>query len=177
MPIIATAGDSKTYAPAPAGVHQAVCVDVVDMGLLEVTFNGKTKTQHKVRIAWQIDEIDPERAERFLVQKRYTLSLHEKANLRKDLESWRGKAFSDDDLSKGFDIEKLIGVNAFMNVVHVIKGDKTYANVAAIMPLKKGAAKIEPQKYIRFKDRKPDDGHGPVPDSELPELTDDDIPF
>jgi hypothetical protein len=26
------------------------------------------------------------------------------------------------------------------------------------------------------KDRKPDDGHG-IPNSELPELTDDDIPF
>jgi hypothetical protein len=176
MPIIATAGDSKTYAPAPAGVHQAVCVDVVDMGLLEVTFNGKTKTQHKVRLVWQIDELDPERAERFIVHRRYTLSLHEKANLRKDLESWRGKAFTDDEL-KGFDLEdKLLGKNAFVNVVHVEKDGKIYANLAAVMPLKKGTPKIEPQKYIRVKDRKPDDGHG-IPNSELPELTDDDIPF
>jgi hypothetical protein len=176
MPIIATAGDSKTYAPAPAGVHQAVCVDVVDMGILEVTFNGETKKQHKVRLVWQIDELDPERAERFIVQKRYTLSLHEKANLRKDLESWRGKAFTHDEL-KGFDLEKLITVNAFVNVVQVGKDGKTYANLAAVMPLKKGTPKIEPQKYIRVKDRKADDGHGPIPDSELPELTDDDIPF
>lgn len=33
MPIIATAGDSKSYTPAPEGTHQAVCVDVIDIGL------------------------------------------------------------------------------------------------------------------------------------------------
>lgn len=32
MAIIATAGDSKSYTPAPEGTHQAVCVDVIDQG-------------------------------------------------------------------------------------------------------------------------------------------------
>ena len=86
MAIIATAGDSKTYTPAPAGSHQAVCVDVIDKGILEVTYAGKTKKQHKVSLAWQIEELRDD-GKRFLVYKRYTLSLNEKATLRHDLES------------------------------------------------------------------------------------------
>ncbi len=177
MPIMATAGDSKTFTPAPAGVHQGVCVDIVDMGMLEVTWQGQIKQQHKIRVVWQIDE-PMEDGRRFIVQKRYTLSLHEKANLRKELEAWRGRAFTDDEL-RGFDLEKLIGVNCFLNVVHAHKDGKTYANVASLMPLKKGMTKLDPADYIRVKDRKPGDAphvQG-VPESELPELTDDDIPF
>jgi hypothetical protein len=155
MAIIATVGDSKSFAPAPAGVHQGVCVDVVDMGLMKVEFGDAVKEQHKVRIAWQVDELMEDKR-RFIVQKRYTLSLHEKSSLRKDLESWRGQPFTDEEL-KGFDLEKLLGVNAFLNIVHVVKDGRTYANVASIMPLKKGMAKItEADNYVRVKDRTPD---------------------
>lgn len=175
MPIIATAGEaSKSYAPAPSGVHHGVCVDVVDMGILEVTYAGATKKQHKVRLVWQIDETDPTTNERFIAQKRYTLSLSEKATLRKDLESWRGKAFTREE-EMGFDLEKLIGINAFINVIQVQKEGKTYANVAVIMPLKKGMPKMEAEKYVRLKDRKPEDA--PPHDRIDSELTEDDIPF
>lgn len=172
MAIIVTAGESKTFEPAPTGVHQGVCVDVVDMGDLEVKWNGQSKKQHKIRIVWQIDEAMAEDGRRFIVQKRYTASLHEKSNLRKELEAWRGRAFTDDEL-KAFDLEKLIGVNCFLNVVHTAKEGKTYANVASIMPLKKGMEKMEPVDYVRVKDRTETDAHGPVTE----ELTADDIGF
>lgn len=176
MPIIATAGESKkAYAPAPAGVHHGVCVDVVDMGMLEVTYAGKTKKQHKVRLVWQIDETNRETGERHIAQKRYTLSLSEKATLRKDLESWRGKAFTREE-EMGFDLEKLIGVNAFLNVMQVQKDGSTYANVASVMPLKKGMPKMDAEKYVRIKDRKPDEQTETRNDL-VGELTEDDIPF
>lgn len=151
MPIIATAGDSKSFTPAPSGVHQAVCVDVIDKGVLEVTYSGKTKKQHKVSLAWQIDELRDD-GKRFLVYKRYTLSLNEKATLRKDLESWRGRAFTRDE-EMGFDVESVIGANCLINVQHVTQGDRTYANVVAVMPIAKGMAKIAPQAYVREQDR------------------------
>lgn len=177
MAIIATAGESnKTYAPAPAGVHQGVCVDVVDMGMLEVTYAGKTKQQHKVRLVWQIDETNPETGERFIAQKRYTLSLSEKATLRKDLESWRGRAFTRKE-EMGFDLEKLIGVNGFLNVMQVQKNGATYANVASVMPIKKGMPKMDPEKYIRVKDRKPGEPGAETRQDIVGELTEDDIPF
>lgn len=168
MPIIATAGDGKTFTPAPAGLHQAVCVDVVDMGLLEVTYAGKTKKQHKVRIVWQLD-LDTDDLKPFTVQKRYTLSLHEKATLRKELESWRGRPFTDEELA-GFDLEKLLGANAQVNVQHTTKNGETYANVISIVPLGRGMQKLTPRDYVRVKDRAE-----ASPDPEP--LTVDDIPF
>lgn len=172
MPIIATAGDSKTYTPAPEGTHQAVCVDVIDKGILEVTYAGKTKKQHKVSLAWQLAELRDD-AKRFLVYKRYTLSLNEKATLRKDLESWRGKKFTRDE-EMGFDVESVIGANCLVNVQHNTVQDKTYANVTAVMALPKGMTKLNiADHYVREQDRAEAsaDDHAPLTDD------DSDIPF
>ena len=165
MPIIARGSTPRT--PAPAGVHQAVCVDVIDLGMVKSTYEGKESLKHKVNIRWQIDEVDPEHeGRRFQVQKRYTLSLHEKAGLRKDLQSWRGKPFTAEEV-KGFDVERLLGVNCQINVVHVTSSDgNVYGNVDAIMPLGKGMPKIEPLDYIREVDRKPTDQPGREPGSD-----------
>jgi len=51
MPIIAKAG--ATFIPAPAGTHPAICCDVVDLGEVEVTFQGKTQRKHKIVICPQ----------------------------------------------------------------------------------------------------------------------------
>ena len=177
MPIIAKGsnGSGGDFQPCPQGVHQGVCVDVIDMGLLKVTWGGVEKKQHKIRVVWQVAE-RMDNGKPFIVQKRYTLSLYEKSNLRQDLESWRGRAFTNDE-TDGFDVEKLIGANAMLNVIHVTKGDHTYANVKAIMPLMKGVPKIDGESYTRHVDRDPqappvnDDG----PQDTAPEL--DDIPF
>lgn len=173
MPIPVSAGSSSSFKPCPVGVHQAVCCDVVDMGLLEVSWNGQTKKQHKVRLVWQVDELMDD-GKPFIIQTRYTASLHEKSRLRKDLESWRGRAFTDGEL-QSFDLEVLLGVNCLLNVVHNTKGDNTYSNVAAIMPLQKTASKIHVTNYTRVIDRDPKqpqaDEYEPTP------VTEDDIPF
>jgi hypothetical protein len=177
VPIIATATENKNFTPAPEGVHQAVCVDVIDLGMVDVDWQGTKKVQHKVNVVWQINELRDDDS-RYRLFKRYTLSLSDKANLRKDLESWRGRAFTGDEL-RGFDVEKLIGVNCLLNVVHRKSddGSKTYANVVSIMPLVKGMPKLEALDYTRKQDEQEQeqshDDHAPVTE----ELTDDDIPF
>jgi hypothetical protein len=171
MSIVVSAGESRTFAPAPAGLHQACCVDVVDMGLLEVTYSGKTKKQWKIRVVWQIDEsMDDGRP--FIVQKRYTASLNEKATLRKELESWRGRPFTQEELD-AFDLDKLIGANCQLNIQHVTKEGKLYANVVSIVPLGKNMPKMESNDYVRVQDR-PDSER--EPENHEP-LTADDIPF
>lgn len=183
MPIYASAGSGTSFTPAPAGVHSAVCVDVIDMGIVESTFDGKTRKQHKIRIAWEIDEA-MEDGRRLLVQKRYTCSLHEKAALRKDLESWRGRPFTEDELRQ-FDLERLLGAPGMVNVVHAESGGKTYANVTSVMPLHRNMAKLAPSgQYIRVQDRTEadtatshDQSQPPDDHDGAPPLTDDDIPF
>jgi len=181
MAIMASAGgDGKVFEAAPAGVHQAVCVDVVDLGLVETTWQGVTKQQHKINVAWQVSE-NRDDGKPFLVFKRFTLSLHEKSALRKDLESWRGKKFTRDE-EMGFDIERLIGVNCLLNITHNEVGDRTYANIVSIMPLAKGMRPITVREYVRKVDRQPDLPAHHVSDEEVAgmsnaPLTDDDIPF
>lgn len=179
MPIYATAGDSTTFTPAPEGVHQAVCVDVVDQGMHESVWEGVARKLHKVAISWQIGEMRDD-GKPYLVSKWYTLSLHEKASLRKELESWRGRPFTEAELKK-FDVESVVGVNALLNIQHGESKGKTYANVVSIMPLVKGMAKMVPSSdYVRVVDRPKDEqppNVQPPAAGASADIVDDDIPF
>ena len=140
----------SAYAVAPAGIHSAVCVDVQDLGLQTGAYGQK----HKVRLVWQLDALDPDAGRRVEVARLYTLSLHERAALRQDLERWRGKQFTDADLDLGFDLEKVIGVNCQVVVSHALADNgTTYADVDSVLPPAKGAPRLAPQAFVRLKDR------------------------
>lgn len=178
MPIYASAGSGTKFAPAPAGTHAAVCCDVRDLGVLEVSWQGQTKKQHKVLISWQIDESRDD-GKPFLVSRRYTLSLFDTSGLRKDLEIWRGRAFTEAEL-QGFDLETVIGKGCLLNVVHRQSGGDTYANVAGVMALPKNMPAPVVRDYVRFVDREPDPHTSPAyepPTQSAAAITDDDIPF
>src|SRR3972149_6942366 len=65
----------KDWTPAPEGLHQAVCVDVIDLGMVQTQWGEK----HKVRLVWQIDEINPDTGKRHEVRADFGLSLSEKS--------------------------------------------------------------------------------------------------
>lgn len=159
MTILAKASDKEFEKfPLPdEGTVQAVCAGVWDLGMQKTVYNGTEKIQHKVVIAWEINQmIDAPESEYngkpYMLSKTYTLSLFENARLRHDLESWRGKPFTEDQINEGFDVEKLYGVNCLVGVSHVTKNDKTFANITSILPLIKGAEKMTP---IRGRDEQP----------------------
>lgn len=149
MAILAKSGG--TSSPVPAGVFHAVCYSCVDLGT-QPTQNSNFPARRKVAILFELPHErgnfpDKQGVSRNLpraISYINTLSLSDKANLRRDLQSWRGKPFTAEEL-KGFDLKNLIGVNAQINVVHAQKGDKTYANIAGIMPLMKGTEKLKPE--------------------------------
>lgn len=142
---------SKDFLPAPEGVHDAVCVDVVDLGLVETTWQGHTKKTHKVRIAWEIDKEMPEGKGRFIVMGRYTFSMDKKSNLRKMLKSWRGRDFTKEEM-EGFDLEKIISAPCQIVVTHNDKDGVTYCNIESV--IKAGKEKLAASgKYKRVKDR------------------------
>jgi hypothetical protein len=185
------------FTPAPAGLHRAVCVDVVDLGAEETAFGIKPK----VRLVWLIEaKMDDGRP--FHVQSKYTNSMHPKSLLHQAIVGWRGRPFSDDDMNRmakgpGFDLDTLIGRNCQLQLMHEAGRDGTmYANVKAILPPAAGAQPLRvPAEYIRAQDRpqrpggngparKPlaDDGWDDVPPPTEEEIAayggpDDDIPF
>ena len=95
MPIMVR--DNRAFTPTPEGLHQAVCVDVVDLGLVDGPWGAKPT----VELRWELDLANEETGRPFLVSKRYTLSLNEKATLRQHLQAWRGRAFTPPEL-EGF---------------------------------------------------------------------------
>ena len=137
------------------GSYGAVCVGVFDIGTHPGQYNGKPTQNHQVIIAFEIDEEMTKgeyAGKRFMMNKWYTLSLADKANLRKDLESWRSKPFTAQEL-QGFDLDKLIGVPCMLSIGAGKSDDKR--QITAISPLPKGMTAIkqrEPlsQKYMDF---------------------------
>jgi hypothetical protein len=133
------------------GVHLAVCIGVFDLG----TQYNKIfdKEAHQVLIMWEIPDERIKIDEKDLplaISKKYTLSLHEKAQLRKDLESWRGKAFPAETLKEGFDLKKILGKTCQLQIIHNENNGKTYANIAGIMALPKGTSSLEPENPLKF---------------------------
>lgn len=153
MAIMATdTGGGGDFSPMPQGNHVAVCNMVVDLGKQRTVGQYGEKIQHKVFIRWETPDEQIEWTDRDgnqqtgprVIGNTYTVSLHENANLRATLESWRGRQFTKEEL-EGFDITKLLGAPCMINVTHSDKNGKTYANVVSVTPLPK-ALKDNPPK-------------------------------
>jgi len=143
MAINATNNGSQRELITP-GNYIARCYQMIHIGTVEEIVQGEKKTLNKVRIGWELPTetkvFDEKKGEQPLViSKEFTLSLHEKSNLRKVLASWRGKDFTEDE-AKNFDITKLLGVACMLNVIHKSSKDNTkiYQEVGSVSPLPKG---------------------------------------
>ncbi len=131
----------EDFVLAPEGTHVAVCIGVVDLGTHRGEYMGKPKQRRMLRVTWELTDecltVEGGGAVPMMVGKLYTLSLGEKAVLRHDLESWRGRAFTAVELD-GFDVSKLAGVACLVTIVHEKKADKTYANIKGVSKIPKG---------------------------------------
>lgn len=135
-------GDFK---PVPAGTHRAICTLIADMGIQP---SARFKPSRKVYIRWEIpdetttwrDKNGTEHTGPMVIGKQYTASLSEKANLRKDLESWRGRFFTESEL-KTFDLKAILGKPCMLSVAHNVQQNKTYANVIVVASMPKGMEK------------------------------------
>lgn len=117
----------------PAGTHLAICYMVADLGYQETSFGVKPK----IVIGWELPAELMTDGRPFAASQIYTLSLSEKANLRKDLEAWRGRPFTEAELD-GFDVQNVLGKACTLTIVHNKNGDKTYANIANVAGVMKG---------------------------------------
>ncbi len=133
----------KQFELVPSGNHIARCYQMIEIGTEEVEYNGDKKQVHRVRIVWELPNekkvFNPDKGEQsFSIGKDYTLSMHEKATLRHDLQSWRGKAFTDEE-ANSFDITKLLGKPCMLNVIHEqSKNGNNYAKIAGVTAVPKG---------------------------------------
>lgn len=140
--IVEGGSSGTTFLPVPPGSHVARCYRIVDLGTQKTEYLGQLKYLRKVMFGWELHGDDnegkplvTEKGEPMAIFKNYTLSLNEKANLRLDLQSWRGKPFSDAEANR-FDISVVLGQWCMLNVIHRPgKDDKIFANVAGVSPI------------------------------------------
>ena len=145
MSLTVNAGNSGggDFEQCPAGSFAARCYQIIDLGHQTFEWKGEAKVAPKVRITWELNEMMQD-GRPFSISKEYTASIGEKANLRKDLEAWRGRPFSSEEL-RNFSLENVLGAPCLLGVVHKPSkdGSKVYANVGSVMALPKGMAAPE----------------------------------
>lgn len=147
-------GDRQPIDPVPQGVHIARCYLIADIGTHHDDMYDKDR--HEIIVTWELpdERIDVERDGEKVnlpraISKTYTLSLGEKANLRKDLVCWRGRDFTDAELA-GFDLENILGKSCQIQVVHKAKRDGGVSyRIGAVMALPKGMKHETPENPCR----------------------------
>lgn len=134
--LTATASDAK-FSPHPEGQFAARCVDVVDLGEKVEQYPGfPQRLSHKCLLIFRTGQTNADTGEIIDIAKEFTVSMGEKANLRKFLEDWRGKSYQAAQIEQGVPLHKLTGQPALITVEHKTSGKgRTYANVKGITPL------------------------------------------
>lgn len=138
--------EAAAWTPPDEGEYTAALADVIDLGVQD---GGQYGPKHKIAFVFQLDAKSPDTGKRFEINDRYTLSMHEKAKLRQFLGMWRGRPYSEAEASKGVPLDKLVGINAIVTIVHNVVGEKTYANIFNIRPVPRGAPLLNVVDYTR----------------------------
>lgn len=142
MGFIATQPEIK-YENPPIGMQIARCYRLIDLGTQKKIYNGLvTGEGRKIRAVFELlgeDRMQDGRP--FVLSKTWLLSMYEGSTLRKDLTSWRGKSFTQEEASS-FDVSKLLGAYCMLNLVEE-KGEdgKVRVNISSITPMIKGLPK------------------------------------
>lgn len=140
--IVENTSEGGDFKLVPPGLHLARCYRIVDLGTQQIEYMGETKFQRKISIGWELHGCDEEgndmvtpKGDPLAIFKNYTLSWNEKANLRVDLQNWRNKPFSEEEMRR-FDISTVLGKWCMVTVIHRPgKKDKSFANVSTISPV------------------------------------------
>ena len=138
MSMVASDNGGITIPKLEGGVYTAVSSAIIDIGLQTSEKFGNT--QRKFMMIWTIlgeeIEINGEKLPRTM-SKEYSFSLHEKSSLRKDLQSWRGQVFTEEEL-QGFNLLNILNKPCQLQIILEEKNGKQYNNIAGIMSLPKG---------------------------------------
>ncbi len=119
-------GDFK---PHPEGIHPALCVDVIDLGLVEMEFQGQRRMVNKVKLVFESEQMT-EDGKNCTVSRNFTASLNAKAKLAEFLGKWRGRPILPGET---IDLAKLIGVCCTLVVSHQQNlAGRTYASIDAV---------------------------------------------
>ena len=148
-------GGGEDFKRCPAGSHLAVCNMVADVGL-QPGSRMYPNPKHKIYVRFEVPserveyEKDGKKIEGpITIGTYYTASMSEKATLRKHLEGWRSRKFSDAE-AEDFDVSAILGKACMLSVVETESDGKTYSNIANIGAVPKGLPPMQAENPLLY---------------------------
>jgi len=131
--------EKKQFERPPAGWTLMVCSRLIDKGTHWVPpkDNKPGKYVRKLSIGYELQHLMTEgefAGQPFVVYANFNYSMFKNSFLCKHIESWRGKAFEDQEEANKFNLAKLIGQPAYGNIIR--NGD--FDNIQPIGPVPDG---------------------------------------
>jgi hypothetical protein len=121
--------DNSNFKPHAPGIFQAVCVDVIDLGLQWSEFQGNRKLVRKIKLVFETEHVG-EDGKRGIVTKNFTASLHPKAKLAAFVGQWRGRQVAP---GENVDLKKLLGACSTLVLSHQQSlAGRTYVSIDAV---------------------------------------------
>lgn len=142
---------------APEGTHIARCVGFIHIGTVQETYMGELKDSNKIRLTFELPEEtkvwkEGEDPKPVVISQEYTLSMGEKANLRKLVNGMCGSMSEEE--AGCFDVESLVGKACLLTIVHkTSKAGNERAEIATASPLMKGQVcppQVNPSKILSY---------------------------
>jgi hypothetical protein len=135
MSLVLECKETSDFKPHPEGIHPAICLDVIDLGMVKTEYQGEHRIVPKLKLVFESEQKTDD-GRNCTISKNFTASLHPKARLAEFLGKWRGRPVLP---GESIDLGKLIGVCCTLVISHQQNfAGKTYASIDAISkPTKK----------------------------------------
>lgn len=135
-------GSESKFKVHPDGQFVGQCVDCIDLGEKVQDFPGSPSyLAHTCALVFRTGEMNEQTGEYIDIAREFTVSMGEKANLRKFLEQWRGKPYTKEQIEAGVPLDKLTGNHGLLTVAHRTSGKgRVYANITACVGVPKQMA-------------------------------------
>ena len=150
---ITARGSESKFKPHPTGQYVGQCVDTIDLGeKLQDYADSKPYLAQTCALVFRTGERNEETGEYIDLAREFTVSMGDKANLRKFLEQWRGKPYTKEQIEEGVPLDRLTGNHGLLTVAHrESKKQRTYANITACVgiPKQMAATVIQYDDYVR----------------------------
>jgi hypothetical protein len=128
--------DSSNFKPHPPGIYQALCVDVIDLGLQWSEFQGRRELKRKLKLVFETEYVGEDGRRGIVTSKKFNVTMHPKSKLAEFVGKWRGRPLVP---GENVDLNKLPGASCTLVLSHQLSlQGRTYACIDAVsQPTKK----------------------------------------
>lgn len=139
MSVPLSAAPQGKFTPVPAGTHVATCYRLVDLGTQKNTYKPQDEPKRRIMLSWEIADEFMSDGRPMTINQGYSFFMSKGALLRKHLEAWRGKAFTDQELKPGgFDLTNVVGASCTLTITESEGQNGTRSTISGIGKLIKG---------------------------------------